>query len=273
MNAAGNDLNRVIQTNLNLINPNLTERQRTILELARHQGEVLVDSLAEMFEVTPQTIRRDLSELCQLRLLQRIHGGALAQYGVENLGYAARKRLAVDEKRKIGQCTAGLVANDTSLFINIGTTTEQVAEYLKHHAGLLVVTNNLNVVNALRHNENINIMTAGGSLRHEDGGIVGEATVDFIKQFKVDYAVIGASAIDEDGAILDYDIREVRVAQAIIANARAIILVADAMKFQRSAPFRIANITEIDYFVTDKPLSHSFLSLCAEHQVNITIAS
>ena len=120
--------------------------------------------------------------------------------------------------------------------MNIGTTTEQVAHNLSGHVGLTVITNNLNVVNLLRPFEGIEVMSAGGILRREDGGIVGDATVDFIGQFKVDHAVIGVSAIEEDGALLDYDPREVRVAKAIIENARSVILVADGMKFTAQRP-------------------------------------
>ena len=80
---------------------------------------------------------------------------------------------------------------------------------------------------------------------------IGGAAVDFIRQFKVDYAVIGASAIDDDGALLDYDFREVRVSQAIIENARQVMLVADRSKFERSAPIRIGHISQVDVFVTD----------------------
>ncbi len=237
------------------------------------RGEVQVDPLAESFSVTPQTIRRDLNHLCDLRLLQRVHGGAIVHDGVENLGYAARKQIATDKKNAIGKRTAALIANDSSLFINIGTTTEWVAEHLGAHSGLLVVTNNLNVVNTLRASELIDVMTAGGTVRREDGGIVGETTAEFFGQFKVDYAIIGASAIEQDGAVLDFDIREVRVAQAIIKNARSVILVADAMKFQRQAPVRIGNISEVDFFVTDEAPPDEFLALCRCRDVQVEITS
>ena len=253
--------------------PKLNPRQRDILEYARKNGEVQVDSLAESFKVTPQTIRRDLNQLCHLRLLQRVHGGALVHDGVENLGYHARVRLATDEKSAIGKCAAGLIGNDSSLFINIGTTTEKVAEYLTDHVGLLVITNNLNVVNILRHNKSSEIVTAGGTVRQEDGGIVGETTADFFARFKVDYAVIGVSAIEEDGTLLDYDTREIRVAQAIIRNARSVILVADSMKFERNAPVRLGTMDEIDYFVTDEKPSREFLSVCRSTGVQVEVSS
>jgi len=236
-------------------------------------GEVEVDPLAESFSVTPQTIRRDLNQLCQLRLLQRVHGGALVHDGVENLGYAARTRLAAKEKAAIGKRAAGLIPNDSSLFINIGTTTERVAEHLRDHVGLLVITNNLNVVNGLRRCESIDVMAAGGAVRREDGGMVGETTAEFFAQFKVDYAVVGASAIESDGAVLDFDFTEVRVAQAIIRNARSVILVADAMKFQREAPVRIGNIGEMNYFVTDEMPPPAFMRVCRSNDVQVEVIS
>jgi len=251
----------------------LNVRQQNILEYARNHGEVQVESLAESFDVTPQTIRRDLNLLCRLRLLQRVHGGAIAHDGVSNLGYEARNRLLVEEKNGIGEQAAGLIPDDSSLFVNIGTTTEQVAKHLINHVGMLVITNNINVVNTLRLSESIEVMTAGGVVRHEDGGIVGDTTVDFIRQFKVDYAVIGASAVEEDGTILDYDPREVRVAQAIISNARSVILVADSMKFERNAPVRIGDISQVNYFVTDKKPPDQFCALCHEQGVTLVITS
>jgi DeoR family glycerol-3-phosphate regulon repressor len=116
------------------------------------------------------------------------------------------------------------------------------------------------------------VIVAGGVLRRSDAGLVGEATVDFIRQFKVDFAIVGASAIDEDGALLDYDFREVRVAQAIISNARRALLVADASKFTRSAPVRIASISDLNALYTDAPPPETVAELCAEHGVAVRIA-
>ncbi len=251
----------------------LNPRQKEILNHARIRGEVQVETLAETFNVTPQTIRRDLNQLRELGLLQRVHGGAIVQDGVANLGYEARRRLSRGEKEAIGHCAAELIPDDTSLFINIGTTTEQVARHLISRVGLLVISNNINVVNTLRESETIQVMTAGGIVRPEDGGIVGDSTVDFIARFKVDYAVIGTSAIEEDGTVLDYDPREVRVAQAIISNARSVILVADSSKFERKAPIRIVDISEVDFFVTDRMPSPAFTDICREQGVTLVIAS
>lgn len=249
----------------------VSPRQADIMNILRQDGRVGVEELAALFDVSPQTIRKDLNELGDQDLLQRVHGGAVLSSGVKNFEYEARRLLAVEEKRRIGILAASLIPDNCTLLINIGTTTEQVAIALRGREGMLAITNNINVVNILSGTPNFEVIVAGGVVRPTDGGVVGEATVDFIKQFKVDYAVIGSSAIDEDGSLLDYDYREVKVAQAIIENARQTILVADSMKLERSAPVRIGHLTQMDYIVTDKPLPKKLQELCAENDVIIKV--
>ncbi len=247
----------------------LTPRHNAILELARRKGQVLVDDLAVAFDVTPQTVRKDLNDLCRARLLRRIHGGALYPSGVENMEYEARRRIAAHEKESIGRAAAGIIPDGASLFINIGTTTEAVSHALVDHNHLMVITNNINVANTLRVYPSLEVVIAGGVVRASDGGIVGEAAVDFIRQFKVDFAIIGTSAIDEDGALLDFDFREVKVAQAIIANARHVILVADSTKLERTAPVRIGHLSQINTFITNRCPSQQLQDLCREHGVTL----
>jgi DeoR family glycerol-3-phosphate regulon repressor len=247
----------------------LTDRLNEILELARETGRVTVDALAERFQVTPQTIRKDLGELCQRRLLARVHGGAIVSSGVENVQYEARRLMAPEQKVAIGLAAATLIPNNASLFINIGTTTEAVARALLQHKELMVITNNINVASEMRLYPQIEVVIASGVVRRSDGGIVGEAAVDFIRQFKVDFAIIGASAIDEDGALLDYDYREVKVAQAIIQNARNVVLVVDSTKFNRTAPVRIGHLDQVDVLVTDRCESEAIRAICDSQKIQL----
>lgn len=247
----------------------LSFRQQEIITQARAQGRVSVEDLAERFDVTPQTIRKDLNDLCDMHLLSRVHGGAMIASGVENLGYAARRQIASVEKRAIGEAAAKLIPNNSSLFLNLGTTTEEVARALTGHEGLLVITNNLNIATLLYPHPKIEVIMAGGPVRRTDGGVIGGAAVDFIKQFKVDYAVVGASAIDHEGALLDYDFREVRVSQAIIGNSRKVILVSDSSKFERSAPIRVAHMSQVHVFVTDWLSSEPVSQICRGEGVEV----
>lgn len=252
--------------------PPLPPRQTDILEIARREGRVDVESLAVRFAVTPQTIRKDLNDLCDTEKLQRVHGGAVFPSNTVNLAYQARREIAAGGKARIAEAVAGLIPDGASLILNIGTTTEQVAHALRRHQELLVITNNLNVAMILSDAPGIELVISGGMVRKSDGGIVGAVAVDLIRQFKVDYAIIGASGIDEEGALLDFDYREVRVAQAILGQARKKILVADHTKFERRAPVQIGHITDLDVFVSDAPPPVHIAELCAEAEVELVIA-
>ena len=237
---------------------NLSPRQGSILDFVRKQGFVSIEALARHFDVTPQTIRRDINGLCERQLLRRYHGGAGLPSSVENAPYTMRQIMQLREKQLIAQLTAEHIPDHASLFINIGTTTEEVARALMRHEGLKVITNNLNVASILSGNPGFEVIVAGGLVRHHDGGIVGESAIDLVRQFKVDFGVIGISGINLDGSLLDFDYREVRVAKAIIENARRVVLVADHSKFGRNAMVRLGHIDQIDTLVTDRPPPEPF---------------
>ena len=251
----------------------MNPRQQKILKLVQQQGFVSIETLSQTFDVTPQTIRRDINDLCDQQLLKRYHGGAGLSSSVENDEYAARLVMNQEEKRSIAKLVASHIPDRASIFINIGTTTEEVAKALQGHTGLRVITNNLHVASTLSANPSFEVIIAGGLVRQRDGGITGEATIDFISQFRVDFGIIGISGIDEDGTLLDFDYREVRVAQAIIAHSRQVFLVADHSKFDRRALVRLGHLTEINDLFTDKVPADHICAALAEAKVNMHIAS
>jgi len=214
--------------------------------------------------VAVQTIRRNLRQLCDAGLLERVHGGAILPSGVRNIGYGDRRALGRDAKQRIAARAARLIPDNASLFLNIGTTTEAVANALLSHQNLMVITNNLNVANILARNPSCEVIVAGGTLRRADGGLVGDLAALAIQRFKVDIAVIGASAIDLNGDLLDFDPEEVRVSRQILYAARSSILVADKSKFTRKAPVRIGSVSEVGGFVTDGIPSEQLINACRD---------
>jgi DeoR family glycerol-3-phosphate regulon repressor len=249
-------------------------RQQRILDWIRRDGYATIDALAEHFKVTPQTMRRDINALCGQGLLTRYHGGAGSpQSSVENIAYPARQILHHEEKRRIAELAARHIPENASLFINIGTTTEEVARALKRHKSLRVITNNLQVANILCENPTCEVIIAGGVVRHQDRGVIGEVTIDFIRQFKVDFAIIGISGIEEDGTLRDFDYREVRVAQAIIAQSRQVLLVADHTKFGRNALVQLGHVRQIDALFTDRPPPSTLAAVLAEAAVTVHVPS
>ncbi|MGY6548831.1 MAG: DeoR/GlpR family DNA-binding transcription regulator [Roseinatronobacter sp.] len=247
-------------------------RLQEIQIIARRDGRVTVEELARQFDVTLQTIRRDLAELADQGKLQRVHGGAVLPSTVANIGYADRRDLNEAGKAAIAQAAARDIPNGCALFLNIGTTTEAVARALLGHRDIMVLTNNLNVANILVDNPQCEIVVVGGMLRRADGGLVGTVTTQAIGQFKFDLAIISCSALDEDGDMLDFDIHEVGVSQAILKQARRRVLVADQSKFRRRAPARIGSLAQMDMFYTDAPLSPRLTEACRGWGTSVTVA-
>ncbi len=252
---------------------NTNPRQFTLLETVRQNGSVSVEQLSEQLGVTLQTVRRDVQRMADAGLLARFHGGVrVAASTVENIGYRQRETLNAEGKHRIAHCIADQVPNGCALILNIGTTTEAVAKALMQHTGLRVITNNLNVAALLSSNPDCEVIVAGGSVRTRDRAIVGEATVDFMRQFKVDIAVIGISGIEADGSLRDFDYREVKVAQTIIAQAREVWLAADVSKFNRRAMVELATLSQIDRLFTDAEPPDPFPELLANAGVRCEIA-
>jgi DeoR family glycerol-3-phosphate regulon repressor len=255
-----------------MLTPN--PRQSGLLDAVRAQGSATVEALAARFGVTLQTVRRDVKLLSDAGLLARFHGGVrLPASTTENIAYRQRQALNDDAKRRIAQAVAAQVPEGCSLILNIGTTTEAIARALVHRRGLRVITNNLNVAAILSDNPDCEVIVAGGQVRPRDRGIIGETTVEFISQFRVDIGVIGISGIEADGTLRDFDVREVKVAQAIIRASRQVWLAADHSKFDRPAMVEVGWLDQVDQLFTDLPPPPSFSTLLASAGVACTVAT
>ena len=253
---------------------NTNPRQLRLLDEVRLRQSASVEHLAETLGVTLQTVRRDVQRLAEAGLLARFHGGVrMPASTVENLAYRQREALHAEGKARIARAVASQVPHGCSLMLNIGTTTEAVARALLQHRGLRVITNNLNVAAVLSGNLECEVIVAGGVVRARDRGIVGEAAVDFIRQFKVDIALIGISGIESDGSLRDFDYREVKVAQTIIEHAREVWLAADHSKFHRHAMVQLATLAQVDRLFTDQEPPDPFPALLQEAHVACTVAA
>lgn len=251
----------------------MNPRQTALLDAVRQHGSATIEELAKRFDVTLQTVRRDVHLLARSGLLSRFHGGVRIEPStIENIAYRQRQELHAENKRRIAQAVARNVPDGCSLIINIGTTTEAIAHALLHHRGLRVITNNLHVADILAGNPNCEVIVAGGVVRSRDRGIVGEATIDFIRQFKVDIGLIGISGIEADGTLRDYDFREVRVARAIIEQSREVWLAADSSKLNRQAMVELAHISRIDRFFTDIPPQEPLAQVLQDAGVRCEVA-
>jgi len=249
-------------------------RQRDILQCAQQHGFVTIDALAERLNVTTQTIRRDINALCRQGILSRFHGGAAFRSSIANLPYEARRDSLAREKASIAARVAAEIQDGSSVFIDIGTTAEAVAMQLVHKRNMRVVTNNLKVVDILGASEGMEITVCGGTLREADRAIIGAATADFIRQFSLDYAVLGVVSISHAGDILDFSLEEEPVTQAILGCARQAYVVADHSKFDRVAMVKVGHVSQAAAIVTDAvPDQGDWLRRLRDQGARVIIAS
>lgn len=232
----------------------LNQRQTEIFRLVTRQGYATIDALARRFQTSHQTIRRDIILMDRAGLLKRFHGGVGIADGRTRLHYDDKRQLAIDAKRAIAAEAARRIGEKMTVFIDVGTTAEALARcLLPRRSRCRVVTPNLNVGLLLAGHPTIETIVASGVARTRDGAVVGPLAIGLIQQFSFDYAFIGFSGFDTDGAPMDFDMDKVMVKRAAMARAAVATGLADASKYRRQASIRLGDTDVLDELVSDMP--------------------
>lgn len=244
-------------------------RHDKLISLVMSNGYISNEELANLLDVTTQTIRRDIRILSQNGFISRHHGGAGRVSSITNTEFSIRETTHIDEKTAIANEIIRVIPDGSTLFITIGTTVECIAKALEVKNNLRIITNSLRVANLLYRNKNFEVITVGGILRSHNGGIIGPNVVSFIENFRADYLITSLGAIADDGTLLDFDINEVSVVKAMIRNAKKIVIAADRSKFHTSAAVEIAKLKQdMQLFTTEKPPS-SIMNIIKENKVEL----
>ena len=249
------------------------ERHQQILALVKGSGYLAIDGLAKHFQVTPQTIRRDLNRLAEDGRLVRHHGGASIQSSVRNTRYEQRRTDRAREKAAIAQRLAQWLPDGCSLFLSLGTTTLALAHALRIRKGLKVITNSLEAAQALLVHPDTEVILLGGRLEGRNLGVSGTTTVAALDQYRVDACLFSVGGIDQDGSLLEYHEGEVAVVRAMMRRARQSVLAIDHSKFGRTAAVRLGAITEVSAIVTDQALPANLARLLRRSAVELLIAN
>jgi DeoR family transcriptional regulator, glycerol-3-phosphate regulon repressor len=231
----------------------LSERQALIVQRVADQGFVTIDALAQDFEVSAQTVRREIIRLDELGLLRRFHGGAGMRGSGNRLSYAAKQGREADFKRRIGVAMAAAVRPGQAVFLDVGTTAEATAEALTGLARLTVVTPGAANARILSANPGIEVVLTGGRIVGPDLSMVGPIALKTIGTYRFDWAIIACSGVDAAGVVLDFDADKIALKHKAMALAASKALIADSTKFSRSALMQVADLAEFDLVVTDAP--------------------
>lgn len=250
----------------------LSTRQKQILEYLQHAHGVLSsDLLSQQFDVSVQTIRKDMNELSDKGMVRRVHGGISLPSANDNLSFTNRELLNLSAKQKIAQRVVKELPEGTSIFLGIGTTPKHVAHALLDHPGLTVVTNNINAALTLSRNPHINVHLAGGAVRPSDEDTVGETATLFYRQFNIKIGIFGVGGFNDNGQLLDFTPEEANLTRAIIQQSQQCWLVADKSKLGRYAPVVSGELYEIQRLFVDEA-TFEFSRLCSTHQVELVVA-
>ena len=222
-------------------------RHDQLLMLIAERGYMNIDELANLLDVSTQTVRRDIRKLSEHGLITRHHGGAGRASSVVN------------------------IPDGSTIFITIGTTVEHVARALLNHNHLRIITNSLRVAHILYHNPRFEVMVPGGTLRSHNSGIIGPSAASFVADFRADYLVTSVGAIESDGALMEFDVNEANVVKTMMAHARNILLVADHTKYHASAAVEIGNVAQVTALFTDELPPAALKSRLQDSQIEIIL--
>jgi DeoR family transcriptional regulator, glycerol-3-phosphate regulon repressor len=268
--------NPSLETEPNESGLQLTTRQAAILTLVQDQGFATIENLAERFDVSTQTIRRDVIRLDGLKLLRRFHGGAGLSEAATRPGRSHKDKAepvpSRSSKDRIGRAVAELIHDGASVFLDVGTTIDAVASALSSHKQLQIVTPSVTVAAILAGTSMGSVVVTGGLIRGPDGSLVGDAAVAAVSRFKLDWAVIGCSGFEDDGTVMDVDLLQVEVKQHMLNRSRRALLVADSTSLQRRAIVNVAPLASFDVFVTDQELPPRLAAAARASGCQVTIA-
>ncbi|MBJ7904844.1 DeoR/GlpR family DNA-binding transcription regulator [Streptomyces sp. NPDC004549] len=232
------------------------ERQQAILRLAREGGRVDVLSLAEEFQVTAETIRRDLKALDRAGLVRRVHGGAIPSGRLDfEPDLTERESTAADEKDRIAKAALAELPVDGTVILDAGTTVARLAAAIPLESSLTVVTHSLPIAARLADHPGIQLHLIGGRVRHRTRAAVDAWALRAYGEIRADVAFVAANGFSAEHGLTTPDLAESAVKRAAVAAARRVVLLADSAKHGQEHFARFAGLDDVDLLITDSGLS------------------
>lgn len=233
---------------------NNRKRREIIVDLVREHGEASVEDLAERFDASRETIRRDLAQLSDRGLVKKVHGGAVRPTLNIEGEFDKRMNENVSAKRAVASAAMRMLEPGDTMFIDTGSTTVFFAEQLAQVGGFTVATNSAVVAATLAGSDKRSrAFLLGGEFNADDRQTVGEMTLSHIRSFRARTAVLTVGAIHATAGVMDFNIEEAQVARAMIDQAERVIVLVESSKFDRTAMFTVCDLAEIDILVCDAP--------------------
>lgn len=246
-------------------------RHREILNILKNKIIVKVRELAERFDVSLETIRRDLDFLEKKHYLKKVYGGAiLLEKDISSLKFTEREKEHTNEKTEIAKLAVKYIVEKDIISMNGGTTNLEIAKELKNKfTDLTIITNSLSIANTLLGNENIKIILIGGILSHKENSLFGSVSHDIIKKFNSTKTFLSVGGIDLNNGITDFILEEIEIQKIMIENTKEVIIVADSSKFEKVSLAKIIDFEKINFIITDSGLNKDILDKYSKNGIRI----
>lgn len=249
------------------------DRHNKILELLNRDGSVKTSKLVAIFDVSLETVRRDLDFLEKQGILQKVYGGAISNSVNKediNQTYTMRETKHIDEKREIAALAVKFINENETIALNSSTTSIEIARLIKdRYNSLTVVTNSLRIADELADKKGINLILAGGIYNKNEFAFLGEITERFLDEFTVDKSFISVGGISLKRGITDFLIDEVIVERKMIKIAEETIILADSSKIGSNSLIKICNAEDIDFIITDSKLTDEEKEIYTKNNIKI----
>jgi DeoR family transcriptional regulator, glycerol-3-phosphate regulon repressor len=237
-------------------------------ELAKHD-RVVVKDLAERFQVSRETIRRDLKGLELDGKLRCTYGGAVRAQSEGDRPFSLRLKAYAREKAKVGERAAKLVRDDTSIFVDAGTTTLAFARHLVNRDRVRVFTNSLDIAQLLAGGSVAELYLMGGRLRPDYRAMLGHLTVEAVQQHVFDAAFLGIATLDLKHGFMDFGQEEASLRRVLAQHAKQVVMLADSSKFGSTASVRTLDLRQVHHLVTDRTVEAAYAARLRDAGVEI----
>lgn len=248
-----------------------SQRKQAILKKLQLHGQVQVSALSREWQISPDSVRRDLRDLAGEGLLQRVHGGALPA-AAASADYTDRERLSPDAKQRIGRTAAAMVRPGQVVAVDGGTTTLQLVRHLPRSLEATVVTHSPTIAAALRDHDTIEVILIGGRLFKHSMVAIGTATTDAIASIHTDLFFLGATGVHIQSGVTTGSWEEAAVKRAFCDKAAEVVLLVTPEKLNAASPFGITTVAELDVMVCDYDASEQELAPYRELGVTVLTA-
>ena len=246
------------------------ERRREILARMRIDGKVIVSELARDFEVTEETIRRDLDRLDKEGLLSKTYGGAVAkQNSTLDLPYNVRESENVEQKQMIAEKIAHLIQDRERIMLDSSSTALYVLRKLKDKKNLTIITNSVKVLIELAEKSDWTVLSTGGVLKQNALSLTGSSAEKMIHSYHVDTAICSCKGLDMQLGVMDSNEQDCLIKQAMLASAERRILALDSEKFDKKSFVKVCGLQNLDLLVTDQAPSSAWRRFCAERDIDL----